>query len=141
MYTKEPYTTLQCHFMQSHIRRVHVLTSRTFCVHQRTMHQFTVSLQAKPHTKGACVNNPHVLCTPKNYTTVYSVTSCKATYVGCMCYHLARSVYTKELYTSLQCHFMQSHIRRVHVLTSRTFCVHQRTMHQFTVSLHAKPHT
>ena len=124
---------LQCHFWQSHKCRVHVLTSHTFCVHQRTMHQFTVSLHAKPHT--------HVLCTPKNHTPLYSVTSCKATYIGCMCYHLARSVYTKEPCISFQYHLMQSHIRWVHVLTSCTFCVHQRTMHQFTVSLHAKPHT
>ena len=39
------------------------------------------------HCKAAAIL-AHILCTPYNHAQVYSITSCKATYFGCMCVYL-----------------------------------------------------
>ena len=49
----------------------------------------------------------------------------------------SRRTFCVHLCTSLQCHFMQSHVRRVHVCVD----VHHPTTDWFTVSISSKPHT
>ena len=50
-----------------------------------------------PHETAAV--STHVLCTPYNHAPVYSVTSFRATYVGCMCVYLQTAI--REIFTYL----------------------------------------
>ena len=83
-----------------------MFTVTLFCVHRTTMHQFTVSLYSvytiQPCTSLQCHFS---LCTPYIHAPVYSVTL--------FCVH-------HTTMDTLQCYFIRSHIRRMHVCLTAT---------------------